>query len=99
MTKREIYDALAADGATLRSFNTMKVPELEAIYIERFGKNPHDESGGTGNESDEDKGPPPLLHLITSGWSNELRRSYYRGPYQPASWAEYEALKQYAKPE
>ena len=41
--------------------------------------------------------PIPLLRFIESGWCPALKRSYTRGLYRPASFAEYQALKPYAE--
>lgn len=50
MTKREYYDALKADGAKLKAFNTMSLDGLAALYVERFGKAP-DETAPPAAES------------------------------------------------
>lgn len=39
------------------------------------------------------------LFFDSSGWCPELKRSYFRGRYQPKTAAEFEALKKYAKGE
>jgi hypothetical protein len=39
----------------------------------------------------------PTLTFKSSGWCEELKKSYFRGSYKPQSIAEYDALKPYAK--
>ena len=38
----------------------------------------------------------PYLIFNNSGWCEELKFSYFRGPYKPKSIKEYEALKKFS---
>ncbi len=43
------------------------------------------------------EGVPPALYFEYAGWCEDLQTSYFMGHYQPKSWAEYEALRPFAK--
>lgn len=48
-------------------------------------------------EQTEPEGVPPALVFECAGWCEALQTSYFMGHYQPQSWAEYEALRPFAK--
>jgi hypothetical protein len=39
----------------------------------------------------------PVLHFKNAGWCEKLKKSYFRGRYQPKSIEEYEALKEFTE--
>jgi hypothetical protein len=39
----------------------------------------------------------PSLILKGNGWCEALKKSYFKGPYQPKNQSEYEALKKFAE--
>ncbi len=41
----------------------------------------------------------PALVFLESGWCEQLKRSYFRGTYRPASREEYLALRKFARKE
>ena len=40
---------------------------------------------------------PPTIHFTGCGWCEELNRSYFSGYFQPETWAEFNALKEYGE--
>lgn len=114
MTKAEMYEELKGDGVELRSINSMKADELSALYRDRFGVDPgvprNSAEENTGSGVDQNKGDSvketkaeteriPALVFLESGWCEQLKRSYFRGTYRPASREEYLALRKFARKE
>ena len=96
MTKQEMYDALKADGAKLgRGVNFISKETLEEMYQERLGMKKAETAKEP--EKKQDPGTPPVLYFDHAGWCETLGCSYFIGYFFPQSWAEYNALKPYAK--
>jgi len=103
MTKKEMHDALKADGAKIKAVNFYSLEQLEKLYAERFG----DESV-SGNDVPDGKDivvpakAESEIHTLVfdhSGWCEELNGSYFQGLYRPSSLAEYSVLRKYAQKE
>ena len=100
MSKRELYDALLAAGVKLPEYRRITQAELEKAYdalVVTEAENTAQADKAAEKVPEERQGVPPALFFATAGWCEELKRSYFMGYYWPQSWAEYDALRPYAK--
>ena len=99
MNKQNIYDELKADGAKLKAVNFYSLEQLNALYLERFGKSP-EKSDKPDKPAQPDKPARPAairtLVFDRSGWCEELHASYFQGVYRPATVNEYLTLRRFA---
>lgn len=104
MTKQELYTALQEAGVQLPDYRRITAAALEETYENTFGNTPQqsdpqpEQQPGAEQQGDtEPEGVPPALVFECAGWCEALQTSYFMGHYQPKSWAEYEALRPFAK--
>ena len=107
MTKNRIYTILTSEGVDLPPMTKLSKTELEAKYAELHPEyvvqkpdalEMHDaESAQAEPEQEMEPEIIPALNFPSAGWCEQLGRSYYVGWYQPTSWNEYNALKQFAE--
>lgn len=88
MTKQEIYAKLKAAGIEVADYRKATKEQLEAMLSDINGADKQVEA--------QSKDKPPMLYFPGSGWCEALKCSYFMGYYKPATWKEYEALKQFA---
>lgn len=106
MTKRELYDALLAAGVKLPEYRRITQQALEEKYAACMAKGQRAQTVQVVNAAQQQaaepveegpQGTPTALFFDHAGWCDALGRSYFMGYYWPQSWAEYEALRPFAK--
>lgn len=98
MTKQELYETLQAAGVKLPEYRRITQVALEKLYAEQqpAGK-PATAPVQAAKPQPERAGTPPALYFDHAGWCGALGCSYFMGYCWPQSWAEYDALRPFAK--
>ena len=105
MTKQELYQALHAAGVKLPEYRRITQVALEQLYAEHAAANPPAQDNPQPDPEPQPPpqpkpgrpGNPPALYFDHAGWCDALGRSYFMGYYWPQTWAEYDALRPFAK--
>ena len=97
MTKQELYAALQAQGVKLPEYRRITQVALEELYAAQVAGMAAAPAPAEKKEPEQPQGTPPALFFDHAGWCDALGRSYFMGYYWPQSWAEYDALRPFAK--